>query len=175
MDAYLQGTIIEMESATDGLTDTELNSLRLAPGKWTAAQTLEHLILAFTRTTRHIRNRAREKPAMPSATLKQRIGAFVVVRLGHTPTGSSAPEFTRPAETPTAGVCDRFRQAVREMDAAIMREQEVRSNQKIAVHAVLGPLTAREWRRLHLVHTRHHMDQIRAMRRAKTRAGASAA
>jgi hypothetical protein len=32
---------------------------------------------------------------------------------------------------------------------------------KIMDHLILGPLTAREWRRFHWVHGRHHARQIR--------------
>ncbi|MGZ7099671.1 MAG: DUF1569 domain-containing protein [Candidatus Angelobacter sp.] len=31
-------------------------------------------------------------------------------------------------------------------------------------HPVLGPLTAAEWRKFHLVHGLHHVKQIRSLR-----------
>lgn len=176
MDAYFQAVLNEMESATSGLTDNDLNTLRLAPGKWTAAQTLEHLILAFTGTTRNMRKLAEGKGDIAPPTLKQRIGKFVLVALGHMPEGRSAPEFTRPAVTPSVDVRERFRQAVQDMDSAIAtRAASVPAPRHIAIHPILGPLTSREWRKFHLVHTRHHMRQIQAMRQAAAGAGATAA
>ncbi len=176
MDAHLQDVLNEMESATSGLSDSDLNTLRLAPGKWTAAQTLEHLILAFTGTTKNMRKMAAGKIGIAPPTLKQRIGKFVVVGLGYMPEGRSAPELTRPTAAPSAEVCKRFRQAVHEMDSAIaIRAANVPARRRVAIHPILGPLTVREWRKFHLVHTRHHMRQIQAMRQAAAGAGATAA
>jgi hypothetical protein len=31
---------------------------------------------------------------------------------------------------------------------------------------ILGPLTIRQWRKFHLIHGRHHIKQIRAIRAA---------
>jgi hypothetical protein len=35
---------------------------------------------------------------------------------------------------------------------------------RILDHPVLGPLTARQWRRFHLVHAQHHAKQIWRLR-----------
>ncbi len=176
MDAYLQRVIDEMESATEGLADQKLHTLRDAPGKWSAAQKLEHLILAFTGTTRNILNAAKRNERLRGGTLKERIGTWVVVRLGFMPEGRQAPQNTRPPDVPGVDVRERFRKAVREMDAALAaREHDCRADHKIAIHPILGPLSAREWRKFHLVHTRHHMAQIRAMRAGEVRKDASAA
>jgi hypothetical protein len=32
-------------------------------------------------------------------------------------------------------------------------------------HPVLGPLTARQWRKFHWIHGRHHLKQIKELRR----------
>jgi hypothetical protein len=45
-------------------------------------------------------------------------------------------------------------------------EQRFGSEVKMADHVVLGPLTIPQWRRFHLIHTRHHMKQIERLRAA---------
>jgi hypothetical protein len=37
----------------------------------------------------------------------------------------------------------------------------------IAEHPILGPLTAREWRKFHWVHGRHHARQIIRLKNAR--------
>jgi hypothetical protein len=52
-----------------------------------------------------------------------------------------------------------------DMDEAISAcESKIGGKIKIADHPVLGPLTATQWRKFHMVHTRHHMKQIAALR-----------
>ena len=43
-------------------------------------------------------------------------------------------------------------------------EQRFGNQADILVHPALGPLTAREWRKFHCVHTLHHMRQIKRLR-----------
>ena len=51
------------------------------------------------------------------------------------------------------------------MDEVIAQcEQRYGSRIKILDHPVLGPLTARQWRKFHLAHGRHHVKQIRERR-----------
>ena len=51
------------------------------------------------------------------------------------------------------------------MDNAIAQcEERYGSRIKILDHPVLGPLTARQWRKFHLAHGRHHVKQISKMK-----------
>jgi hypothetical protein len=51
------------------------------------------------------------------------------------------------------------------MDDFITRcETRFGRSTRILDHPVLGPLTARQWRRFHWVHARHHMKQIWRLR-----------
>jgi Protein of unknown function (DUF1569) len=48
------------------------------------------------------------------------------------------------------------------MDEALRTcEEQFGSKKKIADHPVLGPIPISGWRKFHLLHTRHHMKQIR--------------
>jgi hypothetical protein len=58
---------------------------------------------------------------------------------------------------------------IAEMDEVIGRcERELGGGKfrgrAIFEHPILGPLTARQWRKFHLVHGRHHVKQIRRLR-----------
>ena len=47
------------------------------------------------------------------------------------------------------------------MDEVIAQcEQRYGSRTRVLDHPVLGPLTARQWRKFHLAHGRHHVKQI---------------
>ena len=51
------------------------------------------------------------------------------------------------------------------MDKAIAQcEERYGSRIKVLDHPVLGPLTARQWRKFHLTHGRHHVKQISKMK-----------
>jgi hypothetical protein len=54
---------------------------------------------------------------------------------------------------------------IAEMDKLIGEcEERFGSGRKLLDHPILGPLTGAQWRKFHLVHGRHHLKQIRALR-----------
>jgi len=56
---------------------------------------------------------------------------------------------------------------IAEMDAVIAScERKFGSRRKLLDHPVLGPLTAAQWRKFHLVHGLHHVKQLRHLKRA---------
>jgi hypothetical protein len=58
-----------------------------------------------------------------------------------------------------------IREKLATMDAIITQcEARFGRATRILDHPVLGPLTARQWRKFHLAHARHHMKQIRKLR-----------
>jgi hypothetical protein len=68
---------------------------------------------------------------------------------------------------PAEGTLAHFRNTLSVMDERITRcEQEFGPRAKIGSHSIFGPLTAREWRRFHLVHTRHHARQVQHLKNA---------
>jgi len=54
-----------------------------------------------------------------------------------------------------------------EMDAVIA-QCEARFGHRVALldHPILGPLTARQWKKFHLVHGMHHRKQLLRLREA---------
>ena len=141
-----------------------------AAGKWGAAELLEHLYLSYTGTTKGFeRVAAAGKSLATSATWPQRLRTFVVVGCGYMPDGAEAPSVTRPRGLPAEQVRTEIIPAIQKMDEVISRgEAAVGRHAKILDHPILGPLTVMQWRKLHLVHGKHHAEQIRRLRRTKS-------
>jgi hypothetical protein len=56
------------------------------------------------------------------------------------------------------------------MDSIIARcEEQLGSRCKLLDHPILGPLTASQWRKFHLVHGLHHVKQLRRLREISER------
>lgn len=136
--------------------------LRHPEGKWSASEILEHLARAFANTTKGLRrclDAGRSSASVP--TLKHRIAATMVVRLGYLPTGGRAPERTRPKGIPPAEAMQSVRENLIMMDEVLARcAQQFGRHGAILDHPILGPLTLAQWQKFHWVHTRHHMKQI---------------
>lgn len=154
-----------IDAAVAGMTVEQL-AWRPEAGQWSAAQVLEHLSLTYGGTARLLRKLAANGGSSASRpTTSQRFAAFVVTRLGYFPPGRTAPEVVRPAGAAPELALQQVRETLAAMDAGLAAAQEkFRPGQK-ADHPVLGPLTLRQWRRFHWVHTRHHMRQIARLRR----------
>ena len=164
MNFYLQRALDTLESTTRGLSREQL--LAHQAGKWSAAEIVEHLRLAFSSTARllskHLKAGAAtaERPRLRHTLLRT-----LVISWGYFPTGGSAPEFTRPrGEVDPEAVLRAFRDALATMDEVLVRcEQRFGRSVPIAAHFLFGPLTVDQWRKFHWVHTRHHVKQIRRL------------
>jgi hypothetical protein len=160
MDSRLDTLKRSLESAVEGMSSEQL-SWHL-PGKWCAAEVLEHLFLTYTGTTRGFEKViARGTPLATRPSLAQRVLTFVVVKLGYMPAGRKAPGMVQPKGLPVEHVRNEIWAKLAEMDAIIARcEARFGRNVKLLDHPILGALTAAEWRTLHLVHGRHHQKQL---------------
>ncbi|MFZ0284013.1 MAG: DUF1569 domain-containing protein [Terriglobales bacterium] len=164
MDSYLQRLQDRIASATQGMDTVALT--RQPQGKWSPAQILEHLYLTYAGTVKGFERCLREgRPLVHTATLKERVSALVVTGLGYFPSGRKSPEKMIPRGMPAEGVAQAIVEKLFAMDEVIARcEARFGRSTRILDHPVLGPLTAREWRKLHWLHARHHMKQIRNLR-----------
>jgi hypothetical protein len=136
---------------------------RPMPGKWSIAEILEHLTLAFT-----VNATALEK-VLQSGQLRtrrprlfQRIGRFLVVEAGCFPR-VDAPAVTRPhGSIPPERSLAAIRESIERVDATLSRVAD-RFGERVPVahHPILGPFSVRHWRKFHWRHTAHHMRQIR--------------
>jgi hypothetical protein len=161
MDSYLERLRHELEDAIEGLSPDDFT--QAPPGKWNAAQILEHLYLTY-KGTNHGTAKCLEQgaPLATRATLRQRVGTLLVMNLGYFPSGRRAPERT----LPRGMAPEEARQAILpELQTMTLRlddcERRFGAQAKIMDHPVLGPFTAAQWRKFHWVHGRHHAQQIR--------------
>lgn len=164
MDHRLQTLQNEIASAVAGLTPEQLSSH--PPGKWCLAEIIEHLYLTYTGTIKGFQRVADAgKPLATRPSLKQRGGALIVVGFGYLPGGREAPSVARPRGIPSEEVMVAIIPKIAEMDAIIAHcEEKLGARHKLLDHPILGPLTAGEWRKFHLVHGRHHIKQIHRLK-----------
>ena len=138
-----------------------------ADGKWSIAGILEHLHLSYSRSAAAI-GRRREKgadaPVRPR-TMKQQLQQFVVVTLGYLPSGREAPKMTVPSGRPYRDVLADLERAFSQLDESLAAaDNALGGSRPVLDHPLLGPFSVNQWRKFHLVHTRHHVRQIRARR-----------
>ena len=164
MDSYLQRLQDAIDSATRGMDAAAL--ARHPDGKWSAAEVLEHLCLTYTGSSKGFERCLQEgRPLARTPTLKERVSTLLVTGLGYFPEGRKAPERTVPRGMAAGEVVKTIETQIAAMDDLITRcETRFGRSTRILDHPVLGPLTARQWRKFHLIHAQHHMKQIGKLR-----------
>jgi hypothetical protein len=166
MDPYLA-------RAADALRDTAgawavPDLARRPAGKWSAAEIVEHLARAFSGTSKGLeRVLASGAPATSRTSLQRRVAAFLVIDLGYLPGGRTSPAAALPTGADPATVLPLALENLRRMDDALTRVAAgFGTRVRVLDHPILGPLTVRQWRKFHWVHTRHHMRQLAARAQA---------
>jgi DinB superfamily len=164
MDSYLERLRHAVASATNGISSEDLT--RRPAGKWSVAEVLEHLYLSYTQTEKAFgRCLKAGKPLAGIPTLKQRVATAAVTEFGYFPTGRKSPDQVLPRGMSAEKVVTEIGPQITAMEKVIAQcEEHFGSRSKILDHPVLGPLTARQWRKFHLAHGRHHVKQILARR-----------
>lgn len=164
MDARLDALRQALQSAVEGMSSEQL-SWHL-PGKWCAAEVLEHLYLTYTGTIRGFEKViTRGAPLATRPSLSQRVLTFVVVKLRYMPTGREAPPIVQPKGLSAEQVRNEIWAKLAAMDAIIAQcEGRFGRDVKLLDHPILGALNAAEWRTLHVVHGRHHQKQLLTLR-----------
>ena len=171
MDSRLEHLKQALESAVEGMPSEQLSWHPV--GKWCAAEVLEHLYLTYTGTIRGFEKVvAAGKPLATRASLRQRVRSLVVLGLGHMPEGRTAPANTQPKGLGAEKMRDDVAAKIAAMDAIIAEcERRFGRGTMLLDHPILGPLTATQWRKFHLVHGRHHQKQILRLRESLQRIG----
>jgi hypothetical protein len=164
MDAHLARLKETIASATHGMSVEDLT--RHPEGKWSVAEILEHLYLSYTGTIKGcLRCLEAGTPLATSTTLPQRVKAFVVVKIGKFPPGRKAPKNTEPRGIAPEKIFADIGPQIVAMDEAITKcEERYGKKIKLLDHPILGPFTARQWRKFHWVHGRHHVKQMLRLR-----------
>jgi len=171
MDSYLEQLQQAIATATRGMTSQELarHPGGKADGKWCVAEVLEHLYLTYIGTIKGCERCLQAgKPSARPITLKQRARIALVVKLSYFPNGRKAPERTTPKGMSPDTVMAEIDAKIATM-AELLAQCEARHGARTRVldHPILGPLTARQWRKFHWVHGRHHVKQILKLRTGK--------
>jgi hypothetical protein len=155
----------ELAATTSGMSQAQL--LWHSPGKWCAAETLEHLYLTYTGTIKGFeRMSAAAKPLVTPPTWAQRRARLMVIGLGYMPSGREAPKSTVPRGIALEQVLNQIVPKITEMEAVLAVAEEKFGRGDLLDHPILGPLSAAGWSKFHLVHGRHHLNQIRRLRKA---------
>jgi hypothetical protein len=169
MDSRLEKLKENLESAVESMSSEQLGWH--PPGKWCAAEVLEHLYLTYIGTIQGFERVMRKgKPLASRASMAQRVLTFVVVGLGHMPAGRKAPAMVLPKGLPAEKVRNEIGAKMVAMDA-IIAQCEARFGRRVQLldHPILGPLSAKQFRKLHLVHGQHHLKQLLRLRESTTR------
>jgi hypothetical protein len=164
MDSHLQRLREAIESATRGMTIEDLN--HHPEGKWSTAEILEHLYLSYTGTVKGFeRCLAAGKPLARSPHLKDRVVAVIAVEAGYLGRKRQAPKNTRPRGMAAEKVVAEIAPTILAMEKLIA-ECEARHGRRVRLidHPILGPLTAKQWRKFHWLHGQHHLKQILRLR-----------
>lgn len=160
----LESALNAIRQAVEGLTDDQLSWH--PEGKWSAAGILEHLSLAYGRTTERMMPLLDHDPAPArKRTFRESVGNILVLKFGYIPAGRKAPQALVPVGLCPAEARTCIEEKMFELDRAIAGcETRFGNEKKVLDHAILGPLSASEWRKFHCVHTLHHMKQVWALR-----------
>jgi hypothetical protein len=163
----------EIASSLHGLDATKTQLRPPAhPAKWSIQQIVEHLLLTYSSAETAINARlAKRTPTRAQPTLRQRIFQYAVTRCGYFPTGREAPAMVTPQPTahPLSGedLAHATAEHLTYLDPLLAEAEALfGSASQCASHAVLGPLSIDQWRMFQLVHGRHHLKQIAAIRHA---------
>jgi hypothetical protein len=166
MDSNLAKLHSILASSFRGMTLDQLT--RHPEGKWSPAEILEHLNLSYLGTIKGMQRCL--DSGIPSASpdrSRMRWQRLIVIGVGYFPHGRKSPERVKPRGMPAQQVTAEILENVTRMDAVIQDgETRFGRSKPLADHPVLGPLTAAEWRKFHLVHAKHHAKQIRQLRSA---------
>jgi hypothetical protein len=164
MDSRLEDLKQALDSAVEGMSSERLNWH--PPDKWCAAEVLEHLYLTYTGTIKGFEKVMQAgKPLATRALLVHHARRLVVVGWGYMPTGRKSPATAQPRGLPVEMVRNELGTKLVAMDA-IIAECEARFGRRVDLldHPILGPLTAQQWRKFHLVHGWHHQKQLLRLR-----------
>ncbi len=164
MDSHLQRLQDEVTAAVNLMSANDL--VGPSNGKWSAAEVFEHLYLTYTATVKGL-NRCLEqgKPLAGSPTFNDRMKAAIVTRLNYMPKGAKGAARLMPRGQPAEEIAKNIGVQISVMDDAFTQcEMRFGKRARILDHPILGPLTAHEWRKFHLVHGRHHLKQVKRLR-----------
>ena len=165
LSSLLQQAQEAIDSATRGMTDEQMHWH--PEGKWSSVELVEHLALSYSRSAIGMKKAISEgQEVLRSATIKERLGKLLLFGFRYIPPGRKSPEAIHPKGMNVGDALASVRRSLSLVDHTISEcESRLGSATPLYTHPILGPLTADQWRRFHLVHTVHHMRQVGKWRR----------
>jgi carbamoylphosphate synthase large subunit len=161
MHPHLLATRRLLDDALEGV-DPSSAAVRRVEGRWSIAEVVEHLALAYEGTVKGMRRVVETGAPMATApSLRQRLARILIVDVGYFPTGRSAPRQVTPRGATFEDALARAHAGLEALDVAL-DEAAARfgARRKLVNHPILGAFSVQDWRRFHRVHTRHHAKQI---------------
>jgi hypothetical protein len=167
----------------DELTGATAEQLARHPdadsARWSAQQVIEHLMSSRRLTAASVEERLGKRMLQTRATLGQRVGQIAVCECGYFPRGRKSPAAVMPKEDGAVAISgnalvQQVSEQLTDMSSVLDRMEVQAGGADVLTHPVLGPLSVRRWRRFHLVHARHHLQQIRDALQGPNRSGAAA-
>lgn len=157
----------QLGNAIQGMSAEDL--ARHPPGKWSSAEILDHLNVTYRGTIKNCeRCLAAGKSGGTIDRNSKRWHRLVVFGLGYLPSGRKSPPQALPRGTPIAQLTTEIFENISRMETVIAQcDAQFGRGRVIAEHPILGPLTAREWRKFHWLHGRHHARQIIRLKNAR--------
>jgi hypothetical protein len=171
MDPNLEILQKVLQAATKGMSAKQLEWH--PDGKWSTAEVLEHLYLTYTGTIKGFeRIVGAGKPLATLPTMRHRTQTLLVFGFNYLPSARKAPAQAAPRGLAAGQVRTEMQGKIAAMDEIIQECQERFGSGPLLDHPILGPLTAQQWRRFHLIHGRHHAKQIARLRQQMDKAPA---
>ena len=165
LDGALAASLRGLDSGAAQLTPSG------RPQNWCIQQIIEHLLLSYRSTVDILEARiAKGSRTKAAPTPIQRLSQFCLLRLSFFPPGRKAPPLVTPAASinPLTGdaLILSIEECLSDLDSSAARALQLFGTRRCASHFVLGPLSAADWCRFHLIHGRHHIRQIQQIRRS---------
>jgi hypothetical protein len=162
MHPVLQRAHDEISRATGHLTVDQI--ARPVAGKWSVAEILEHLTLAFRTNLRGLEKAmAQGEPLARRPSPKQACIRMLVVDVGYFPEGAKAPDVVVPRGTIAPELSrDALLEALAGLDEGLSRAAErFGEGTPLLSHPYFAAMTVGDWRKFHWRHAAHHMKQVR--------------
>jgi hypothetical protein len=136
------------------------------PQRWSIQQIVEHLLLTYQGTSAALKKRlAKGTATRVRPTARQVLRRTMILGFRHMPNGVKAPEAVIPEPGKYPDCCgmelvSRMKEGLAAMDSLLAEGEKRFGNSRFQQHFTFGPLTVKEWRRFHAVHSAHHLRQI---------------
>ena len=171
MHAVLERVVCQIADEL-GALDAETTQLhpRGLAYKWSAQEVVEHLVLGYRLTSGALQIRLNKGrlSRFQTRTYLQWSLQLMILSFGALPKGVPALEETMPTAGRFAAMNGRqledlLRQEISAMDTLLDGCRRKFGMERVASHPWLGPLRVDQWRRFHVVHGLHHLNQLRSV------------